>query len=128
MISYNTFERNKNGFLTQNDVKESKIDYGDSITDKSKYNPNMSSFIANQGAINNNPLYHFNDGKDNGLNMSIITNNRLDITEKEAIYKKLQKSTNEEIEKLYERLEEEERSSDDDNSSTTEKESIKTSE
>lgn len=100
MLTYNTFDRNKIGLLTQNNYEEEIIDYGESITDKSHYNPNISTFIANQGYINNNPLYHFPDGVDNELNMSLLTNKNLDITEKEALSKKISKQTKEKIDEL----------------------------
>lgn len=100
MFTYNTFERSKIGLLTINNYEDEKIDYGDSITDKSHYNPNLNSFIANQGYINNNPLYHFPNGVDNELNMSLLTNKNLDITEKDALNKKITKQTKEKIDEL----------------------------
>lgn len=114
MISFNTFNRSKDGLLTQFEVKENKDNYGISITDKSHYNPNASSFISNNGYTGMNPIYHFPDGQDNGLNMAAITNKNLDITEKEALYNKLKKKTGEEIDKLVESIEELEQSSNND--------------
>lgn len=117
MLTYNTFKRSKEGLLTQNNVEEKKVDYGISITDKSHYNPNASSFISNSGYTGMNPVYHFPDGNDNGLNMAAITNKNLDITEKEALYNKLKKKTGEEIDKLVESIEELEQSSNDEDDS-----------
>lgn len=114
MITFNSFIRSKNGLLTQNEVKEDNIDYGESITDKSHYNPQASSFISNQGYTNVKPLYHFPNGEDNGLNMALITNKNLDVTEREAVYNHLKTQTGKEVEKLIKQLEEDEQSDNDD--------------
>lgn len=114
MITFNTFVRSKNGLLTINEIKEDVIDYGESITDKSHYNPQASSFVSNQGFNNVRPLYHFPTGEDNGLNMALITNKNLDVTEKEAVYNHLKTQTGKEVVKLIEQLEEDEQSDNDD--------------
>lgn len=100
MLTYNTFVRSKDGKLTMNDVKECQSDYGVSITDKSKYYPNASSFIGNQGYINTIPHYDFADGVDNGIKYSILRDKSLDITEQEYIYNKLQLATSEQLKEL----------------------------
>lgn len=122
MITFNTFVRSKNGLLTINEVKEDKINYGESITDKSHYNPQASSFISNQGYTNTKLLYHFPTGEDNGLNMALITNKNLDITEKEAVYNHLKTQTDKNINELIEQLEEDEQSDNDDIAVTNKKE------
>lgn len=126
MITFNTFVRSKNGLLTQNEIQEDKIDYGESITDKSHYNPQASSFVSNGGFANVKPLYHFPTGENNNLNMALITNKYLDITEKEAVYNHLKTQTGKEIEKIIEKLEEDEQSDNDDVAVTNKKEKTET--
>lgn len=113
MLTYNTFKRNKEGKLTMEDIEVVKVNYGISITDKSHYNPNTTTFLSNQGQLNVNPIYHFPDGKDNGLNMAVLTNKFLDVTEKDVMYQKLKQKTGEEIDKLVLSIEDLEQSSKD---------------
>ena len=104
MLAWNTFKRNKNGGLSREDVYEKRIDYGKSVTDKSKYNPNISSFISNMGSIRNNPLYDFDDGMDTGVRMSLFHDKSLDITEKEAIFARFKAETENRLNELEELL------------------------
>lgn len=104
MLTWNTFKRNKNGGLSREEIHEKRIDYGESITDKSKYNPNISSFISNMGSIRNNPLYDFMDGKDSGVRMSLFHDKSLDITEKQAIFDRFKAETENRLEVLEEQL------------------------
>lgn len=113
MLTYNTFVRSKDGKLTMNEVKEQPVDYGESITDKSHYNPNASSFVSNSGSINSTPLYDFNDGVDNGIKYSLFRDKSLDITEQEYIYNKLKLATSEQLKELADSIELESDLSDD---------------
>lgn len=113
MLTYNTFKRNKDGKLTMDNIEVVKVNYGISITDKSHYNPNASTFLSNQGQLNATPIYHFPDGQDNGLNMAVLTNKFLDVTEKDVIYQKIKQKTEEEIDKLVLSIEDLEQSSKD---------------
>lgn len=100
MLTYNTILRSKDGKLTMNNVKEESIDYGVSITDKSKYNPDASSFISNQGSISTTPLYDFNDGIDNGIKYSLFRDKSLDVTEQDYIYNKLKMASEQQLKEL----------------------------
>lgn len=102
MISFSTFKRDKFGLLTQHEVDEPVVDYGVSVTDKSHYNPNAASFVANTGALNARPLYDFPDGVSNGLRMSLFHAKNLDVTEKEALFERLKTQTNERLRDLLE--------------------------
>lgn len=107
MLTWSTFKRNKNGGLSRVEIFDSRIDYGESITDKSKYNPNISSFISNMGSIKNNPLYDFMDGQDTGIRMSLFHDNSLDITEKQAIFERFKAETVNRLDELEEQLKKE---------------------
>lgn len=100
MLTYNTIVRSKEGKLTMNTIKDEQIDYGVSITDKSKYNPNASSFISNQGSIYTTPLFDFNDGIDNGIKYSLFRDKSLDVTEQDYIYNKLKLATSDQLKQL----------------------------
>lgn len=67
-------------------VKPKNIDYGESLTDKTFFRPDIFSVADTKANNAVTGLYDFNDGKDTGERLSMYLRDKsLDITEKAAI-------------------------------------------
>ena len=67
-------------------VKPKNIDYGESLTDKTFFRPEIFSIAYTKANNATKGLYDFNDGKDTGERLSMYLRDKsLDITEKAAI-------------------------------------------
>ena len=67
-------------------VKPKNIDYGESLTDKTFFRPEIFSIADTKANNATTGLYDFKDGKDTGERLSMYLRDKsLDITEKAAI-------------------------------------------
>lgn len=67
-------------------VKPKKIDFGESLTDKTFFRPEIFSIADTKANNAVTGLYDFNDGKDTGERLQMYLRDKsLDITEKSAI-------------------------------------------
>lgn len=66
-----------------NEVKTKKFSYGESMTDRTHYRPNVSILNDTIGNNGNMGVYQFKDGKDNGERFYVMRSKASDITEKE---------------------------------------------
>lgn len=87
--------RQPDGSLKLDWIDKPVVNYGESVTDKSKYKPNVplySQIDFNKG-MPDNLCYDFPDGKDTGLDLTPLRNKSLDITEIADIKRSLEAST-----------------------------------
>lgn len=97
------------GFLTK--VKNnafSKIKYGDSVVDKSKFRPTLVNNGNGQRVVgvSRQGVYDFEDGKDTGLRYGVIRNLGADITEIDSVKQILEKTVDKSIKDSREKVQE----------------------
>lgn len=100
----------KIGFNTTliNEVKQSFILSEFSLTDKTSFKPKVSdlhNYVTGQSNLN--PLYDFNDGKDNGLKAYRLRQLGLDLAEIEVIRNEMLQKVNDGKEQLKNEIEDE---------------------
>lgn len=69
------------------------FDFGDSVTDKSKYKPNVPLYsqVTSDARLPSNLVYDFPDGKDTGLDLTPLRNKSLDVVEISALKRSLER-------------------------------------